>query len=105
MSGAPQDRRGRDRLKLPYSVVLYRQGEAMPVQTTLQDISSEGFYCLSDQPFSPHEQLECDVAIPGENDRLVLRCHAEVVRVVADGLNPGYGVACRLRDYSVSRTA
>jgi hypothetical protein len=53
--------------------------------------------------------LDCEVVIPGQDrgisskDSLVLRCRAEVVRVVADGLKPGYGLACRLKDYTVSR--
>ena len=30
-------------------------------------MSSQGFYCLSERPFSPHEQLNCELVIPGGN--------------------------------------
>ena len=100
MIGTPWDRRVRWRLKLPYSIVLHRLGEAAGVKTTVQDISSDGFYCISEQPFSPNEKLDCDLLIP---DSLVLHCQAEVVRVVADGLKPGYGLACRLKDFKTGR--
>jgi PilZ domain len=109
MKGNPWDRRARQRMKLPYSIVLYRLGEAAKIETTTEDISSEGFYCISEQPFSPNEKLECEVIIPSEDrgpsleDSLVLRCRAEVIRVVADGLKPGFGLACRLQDYKVGR--
>jgi hypothetical protein len=55
--------------------------------------------------------LECEVVIPAQDlgvsaeDSLILHCRAEVIRVVADGLKPGYGLACRLKSYTVSRQA
>ena len=109
MIGTPWDRRGRRRLKLPYTIVLHRLGEAAGVQTTTEDISSDGFYCVSEQPFSPNEKLECDVLIPTQDtdssleEGLVMHCRAEVVRVIADGLQPGYGLACRLQEYTIGR--
>src|SRR5450432_3623547 len=105
MSSTLLDRRGRRRLKLPYSIVLHRLGDSEGIQTTTQDISSDGFFCISEQPFSPHEKLECEVVIPAQDLRvseagsLVLHCRAEVVRVIADGLKPGYGLACHLEDF------
>ena len=110
MIGIPSDRRGRQRLKLPYSIVLHRMGETAGVQTATEYISSDGFFCISEQPFSPNEKLDCEVLIPNQDSRssggesLVLHCRAEVVRVVTDGIKPGYGLACRLKDYTVSRT-
>jgi hypothetical protein len=109
MSSTLRERRSRRRLKLPYPVVLYRLGDNAGIQTTTQNINSEGFFCVSEEPFSPNEMLDCKVVIPGQDlgisskDSLVLRCRAEVVRVVTDGLRPGYGVACRLKTYTVSR--
>lgn len=109
MSSTLLDRRGRRRLKLPYSIVLHRLGDLTGIQTTAEDISSDGFYCISDQPFSPNEQLDCEVLIPPQDSsgatekNLVLHCRAEVVRVVADGLKPGYGLACHLKDFTISR--
>jgi PilZ domain len=109
MLGTPSDRRGRQRLKLPYAVVLHRLGEVSGVKTTIEDISSDGFYCLSAQPFSPNEKLHCEIVIPNQDSAsstegsLLLRCRAEVVRVMADGRTPGYGLACRLQHYTIVR--
>jgi hypothetical protein len=81
--------------------MLYRQGDSRGAKATTTDISSDGFFCISTEPFVPYEKLECELTVPGEavgkspEDRVILRCEAEVVRVVVDGL-PGYGVACRL---------
>jgi hypothetical protein len=103
------NRRSRQRLKLPYSIVLYRLGDSRGIRTTTQDISSDGFYCVSEQPFSPSEKLECEVVIPSQvlgvsnGENLVLRCRAEVVRVIADGLRPGYGLACHVEDFAIRR--
>jgi hypothetical protein len=112
MFEVPLDRRNRRRLKLPYLIVLQRLGEATKVHTTTENISSEGFYCVSEQPFSPNEEVDCEVVIPDQGSArvelehsIILHCKAEVVRVIADGLKPGYGLACRLRDYSVFRQA
>ena len=110
MIGIPPNRRGRQRLKLPYSIVLHRMGETAGVHTATEYISSDGFFCISDQPFSPNEKLDCEVVIPTQDPKspggqsLVLHCRAEVVRVVTDGTKPGYGLACRLKDYTVGRT-
>ncbi len=109
MSSTHWERRGGRRLKLPYSIVLHRLGDTAAIQTTTENINSDGFFCVSEQPFSPYETLECEVVIPAQDlgaateESLVLHCQAEVVRVVADGLKPGYGLACRLKDYKISR--
>jgi len=71
-----------------------------------EDLSSEGFYCISERPFSPHEWLECELTIssaqPGAplDKGLVLRCTAEVVRLLPAG--PRFGLACRFENYSVA---
>jgi hypothetical protein len=109
MIGTSSDRRRRQRLKLPYSIVLHRIGETVGVHTATESISSDGFFCISEQPFSPNENLDCELLIPSQDSKcnagesLVLRCRAEVVRVVTDGIKPGYGLACRLKDYTVGR--
>jgi hypothetical protein len=83
-------------------MMLYRQGDSRGAKAIATDLSSDGFFCISTEPFVPYEKLECELTVPGEavgkspGDRVILRCEAEVVRVVADGLKPGYGVACKL---------
>jgi hypothetical protein len=104
------DRRRRPRLRLAYPVRLRHLGDEEPVETKTEDLSCEGFFCISDHLFSPHETVECELVIPSgepcqpvpEHD-IVLRCRAEVVRVVPAGPGGMFGVACRLADYFIDQ--
>ncbi|MBZ5634654.1 MAG: PilZ domain-containing protein [Acidobacteriia bacterium] len=103
------DRRSRARLTLAYPVRISRPGESRPIETRTEDLTCEGFYCLSSRPFSPHEWLECELVIPGDSfdcpsDKdLVLSCMAEVVRIVPQAVGEAFGVACRLGHYTLTR--
>lgn len=105
-SDAP-DRRRRRRLRLAYPLRLYRSGEASRTETKTEDISCEGFFCVTDRRFSPFETLECELLIPVEEPGepaerdIVLRCQAEVVRVVQQVDKAAFGIACRLSDYTI----
>ena|ERR1700733_11522123 len=102
-----QDRRRHPRLPLSYLLRLFRPGYSEGIETKTEDLSCDGFYCISDHPVLPNERIECELRIPGEyvshskESDLVLRCQAEVVRVVPDELAPRYGVACRLEGYTL----
>jgi len=105
-SDAP-DRRRRPRLRLAYPLRLYRSGEVSRTETKTEDISCEGFFCVTDRRFSPFETLECELLIPvqeagvpTEHD-IILRCKAEVVRVVQHVDEAVFGIACRLSDYTI----
>src|SRR5579863_5200999 len=82
------DRRRRPRLRLAYPLRLHRPGETSRIETKTLNISCEGFFCITDRIFSPRETLECELVILGEELRqplehnIILRCRAEVVRVV-----------------------
>ena len=109
VKGDVPDRRRRSRLRLTYPLRLYRPGEVSRIETKTQDISCEGFFCITDRVFSPSEFLECELVIPSaelgqplERD-MILRCRAEVVRVVQQGGETAFGVACRLADYTIGR--
>jgi hypothetical protein len=101
------DRRGRPRFKLAYPVRLWQSGQATRVETKTEDLSCEGFFCVSERAFAAHETLECELVISGDNPGqpverdMVLRCRAEVVRVVPLGSRGLCGVACRFADYTV----
>ena len=85
------------RVELECTVLLFRRGEAKGIKAKAQDISGHGLYCISPVPFSPNEEVECDVIIPAENGTtLVLRFQGHVVRVVAGASGSGFGVACSL---------
>ena len=109
--GSGLDRRCRPRLRLALPLVLFRSGEADRIETKTEDVSCDSFYFVSDHPFSPNDRLECELLIPGDKlssvpeDDLCLRCGVRVVRVLAKGPQLGFGVACRLEDYKISRSA
>jgi hypothetical protein len=101
------ERRKRARLALHWRVCLSRRTNHLVVEAETRDVSSGGFYCCTEEGFTPNERLECLLVIPlprGTNtgERLCLRCQVEVVRV--DVAPPGgrFGVACRIDDYSVA---
>lgn len=77
------------------------------VETKTENLSSRGFYCFVETPLVPGEVVDCDITIPhyGSYDRgaCLIVCQAEVMRVEAAGSEPGFGVACRILDFSLSR--
>lgn len=100
------DRRRRRRLRLAYPLRLYRSGEASRTETKTEDISCEGFFCVTNHPFSPFETLECELLIPVQEEGqpeydIILRCQAQVVRVVQRVDDAAFGIACRLSDYTI----
>lgn len=105
------DRRRQPRIDLALPVVLFRSKDGIRVETHTKDLSSDSFYCVLDRPFSPGEQLDCEIEIPGD-DRgsiqepgLCLECQVRVVRVVTAGTQKGFGIAFQLEDYSVRLSA
>lgn len=100
------ERRRRPRLRLACPVRLHRTGETSWIETKTEDISCEGFYCVTGQVFSIPETLECELVIPSgelgtQDHEMVLRCRAEVVRIEPQADNKAYGIACRLMDYNL----
>ena len=101
------DRRRRPRLRLAYPLLISRPGEVFRTETKTEDISCEGFFCVTDRVYAPRETLECELVIPSQEPRqavehnMILRCRAEVVRVVRQANTMVFGVACRLADYTV----
>jgi hypothetical protein len=92
------DRRQRPRLRLSWEVQLCRGEGHAAVRTETDNLSSEGFYCTSQEPFSPGDRLQCDLFIPATTSGrtgLVLNRAVQVVRVEIRGLEPGFGIACR----------
>jgi hypothetical protein len=104
------DRRRRPRVGLHYRVQLSRLSDRITVNAETENLSSTGFYCTSDEPFSPGESLDCGVLIPANGSRLgsehlVLHRRVRVVRVEVRGLEPGFGVACEFEDKLTSAEA
>lgn len=104
---AQRERRRRPRLKLAYPLRLYRPGEAFRTETVTENISCDGFFCVTRRAFHSGETLPCEVVIPGEKlgetsvEDMVLSCRAYVVRVVPWNGGTTFGVACRVMDYTI----
>lgn len=103
--GRIQERRARRRLTVQWPLRVWRQDK--PVLDTLTaNLSSSGVFWPSPQEFPPGERLAgiLEIGGPGadrEPHKLMLRCELVVLRV--DELSGGgFGVACRIADYSVA---
>lgn len=104
------ERRRNRRAPLNWLVYIKCESSTERLLTRTRDISSDGFYCLLNQPVRPGEHIECDIVVPTHgtrhpNDVVYLRCKARAVRVeeIDGGLE--FGVACRIEEYRVLTNA
>ena len=98
------NRRKRRRVPVHWPVRLFRQPGKPPVETTTENLSSEGLYCITKEAFKPGERLQCEIIIPGESlgpsePFLRLQCHVTVRRV--EHLQRGFGLGCHIEDYAL----
>src|SRR5215469_4274933 len=98
------ERRKRPRTLVHWQVVLFRDHGDKIIETTTQNLSSCGFYCLLGASLTQGERLFCRLQVPlpeapHRKSFGVLECRVRVTRVepaLADGL---VGIACRIEDY------
>ena len=102
-----EDRRKRTRLRLRLPVLLLRTESEAPLRTETVDISNNGFYCNTTQPFAPGEKLTCLIGLPVRStaspafgDRFYLLADVDVVRIVLNN-GSGFGVGCRISEFRV----
>jgi PilZ domain-containing protein len=100
------ERRNRQRISLHWNVYIIRETDSGPLLSRTKNLSSEGFYCIVEKPFTPGEHFYCDIFIPAhgvsiQSSGISLHCRIQVLRVEAT--RGGYGLACRIEEYSVSR--
>jgi hypothetical protein len=91
-------------MALHWVVLLKRPSSEDRVRTEAQNLSAEGFYCLSPEPFKPGEVLECVIDLPSSKAspcRRTLSGRVSVLRVRRVRRNL-FGIACRLEDYLVA---
>lgn len=96
------ERRRGSRLRLRFPIHFSRR-DRRTVSAETDDLSVHGFYCTSAEPFFPGERLQCEILIPegargADGEALTLQCQVQVVRVEVRGLEPGFGVACKIED-------
>src|SRR5437879_10454168 len=99
------NRRKRKRVSLHLPVRLFQQTGRPPVESTTENLSSEGLYCITREPFKRGEHLQCEIVIPEESfgspePFLRLQCHVTVKRV--ENVHHGFGLGCHIEDYSLT---
>ena len=100
------DRRKRKRVAVHWPVRLFQTGRPS-VESTTENLSSDGLYCITKQPFQPGERLQCEILIPGETfgspeAPVRLQCHVTVRRVENFGVVGAFGLGCHIEDYTVA---
>jgi hypothetical protein len=105
MAAFPFDRRRRERLALQCRVSLNRNGRDHAPQGKTLNLSSQGFYWISDVAFAPGEKLHCWIWMPAtgfrfRDARVCLECEAQVVRMEETLI--GFGMGCRIEKYVFS---
>jgi hypothetical protein len=104
------NRRRRVRTVVHWKIRLLRSGAFEPVESVTQNLSSDGFYCLSATAFRRDEVLTCFILIPEHNPeragRIVsLQCTVRVLRVDDLVVNGRHcGIACRIENYHFPRS-
>lgn len=107
--GCESERRRRPRVRLACPLRIHLQGEPIWLKTKTEDLSCDGFFCISERSFPLHQVLECELVISGEERgtpkgcNLVLRCRAQVVRLVTNPREAAVGVAFRLVEYAINQ--
>ena len=99
-----QERRKRKRVALHWPVRFYREPESPLIESTTENLTSNGFYCVSKEPFQLGEQLKCVIAIPagalGYAERPVqLQCRVKVMRV--ENRSSDFGLGCFIEDFEL----
>jgi len=87
------DRRRRRRVAVHWPMHLFRQS-GRPVESTTENLSSEGLYCITQEPFKQGERLQCMIVIPetvvGLESPILLECQVTIRRV--ENLRHGFGL-------------
>jgi hypothetical protein len=90
--------------------LLFRDAPAAVVDTVTENLSSDGFYCLTAVPFVPGDIRFCTLTAPAcdpEDSRgmILVECRVRVVRVQALSERGLFGMGCRIEDYHVALPA
>jgi len=102
----PVERRACFRLPVRWPLrIATSNGKELTLDGMTENLSSQGFYCWVHRAFRPGDALHCVIEFPHRPSlsarRLRLRCEAEVVRSECGPEAGLYGVACRIKDYSI----
>jgi len=101
---ATEERRKRKRVALHWPVRLFRGSSTLAVECTTENLTIDGFYCFSKEPFLQLERLECIISIPAgrfgySESPLVLQCRVCVTRV--EHQKGSFGLGCLIEHYDL----
>jgi hypothetical protein len=95
------DRQQNDRVEMRYAVSLWKPSNGTFTRTLTENLTSEGFFCVSNEPYRQGDQLEATLEVPHGRrwnmPRLALQCQVEVVRVKGRQSRIGF----RIKEYTV----
>lgn len=99
-----EERRKRKRVALHWPIRLFRSPTATSVESTTENLTSNGFYCVCHEPFELGERLDCIITIPAGSfsysaSRICLQCRVRVTRV--EDQSEGFGLGCYIEDYDL----
>ena len=98
------ERRKRRRADLHCILYIERITDSRLIKCRTKNLSSGGFYCISEEAFTPAEYVQCTIMFPDTgdvSDSFALKCTVEVLRVEPIESGESFGLACRIQDYSV----
>ena len=98
------EQRLRARTLVHWPVVFFPDGAPEAIETTTQNLSSSGFYCLSNTPFSPGEMLFCTLRVPSHEAACrksikILECRVRVTRCEQASREGYFGIGCHIEEY------
>jgi hypothetical protein len=99
------ERRARVRSKVHWPVSFLKGGAESSFVTTIQNLSSGGFYCFSPFPLRPGEIAFCLLEVPAlwNSTTLAVECRAKVIRIEPPNEAGVFGVGCEIEDYRFPR--
>ncbi len=101
------ERRAQSRSNLRAPVFVLRAGCTTALRTETEDVSMDGFFFYTHEPFAPGERLHFLLFLPAparsaaDAKTVGLQGLAEVTRVVTSPLRSEFGIGCRLVSYRV----
>jgi hypothetical protein len=104
------ERRKRVRAQLHWPISFALPGTSETVETTTQDLSSHGFYCVANARFVPGEARYGILTVPthhpiGQNRHLHVLCKVRIIRVEVTAERGFYGIGCQIIDYRLVNSA
>jgi hypothetical protein len=101
------ERRKHERLALRLPVRFGGTDTSPTISCFTENISSNGFYCVTPETLVPGEQRDVHLLLPARGYTrsgadVDLKCQVRVVRIEQTSGGPGFGVACQIEKYALT---